>query len=442
MKEVPTTILRALFAPGTSAFFFDDQRAIKAGAGHDGFDYTGEPRTPGFRRIRVAGECVSVLLELSDGQVAVGDCTAVQYSGAGGRDPLFLAESYVPFLERHVRPLLEGAEVAEFRTMARRVTDLRVEGRPLHTALRYGVTQALLDARAKALKKLRCEVICEEWGLPLDAAPVPILGQTGDARYENADKMILKRVDALPHGLINSVDEKLGRDGGKLRDYIRWLAARIRTLQPDPAYRPALHIDVYGTVGLIFANDPRKIASYLASLEQDAGVFPLYLEGPVDMEEKLQQIAALRAIRDELDRLGSTVKIVADEWCNTFEDVIEFTDAKACHMVQIKTPDLGGIQDIVDSVRYCASHGMEAYQGGTCNETEVSAQCCVHLAMAAHPARMLAKPGMGFDEGFTVTRNEMERIRAVLLARGAAAPAAASAPAATAAPTASKGGVM
>jgi methylaspartate ammonia-lyase len=115
------------------------------------------------------------------------------------------------------------------------------------------------------------------------------------------------------------------------------------------------------------------------------------------------------------------VKIVADEWCNTLDDVVAFIDAKACHMVQIKTPDLGGIQDIVDSVRYCAAHGMEAYQGGTCNETEVSAQCCVHLAMAAHPARMLAKPGMGFAEGYTVTRNEMERIRTVLLARAAAA---------------------
>jgi methylaspartate ammonia-lyase len=413
------TIARALFAPGTSAFFFDDQRAIKAGAAHDGFDYAGSPVTPGFRRIRVAGECVSVLLELSDGQVAVGDCTAVQYSGAGGRDPLFLAGSYVPFLERHVRPLLEGAEVGEFRAMARRVTDLRVEGRPLHTALRYGITQALLDARAKAKRKMRCEVVCDEWNLPLDATPVPIFGQTGDTRFEHADKMILKRVDALPHGLINSLEEKLGRDGGKLREYVGWLARRIRTLVPDPSYLPALHIDVYGTVGLAFANDPGRVAAYAASLGREAEPFAFYLEGPVDMEEKPRQIAALRRIREELERLGSPVKIVADEWCNTLEDVVEFTDARACDMVQIKTPDLGGVQDIVDAVLYCRAHGMEAYQGGTCNETEVSAQCCVHLAMAAHPERMLAKPGMGFDEGFTITRNEMERIRAVILARGA-----------------------
>ena len=31
------------------------------------------------------------MLILEDGQIAWGDCAAVQYSGAGGRDPLFLA---------------------------------------------------------------------------------------------------------------------------------------------------------------------------------------------------------------------------------------------------------------------------------------------------------------------------------------------------------------
>jgi methylaspartate ammonia-lyase len=410
-------IRRVLFAPGTSAFFFDDQRAIKAGAGHDGFDYRGTPVTPGFSRIRVAGQSLSVLLELDDGQVAAGDCAAVQYSGAGGRDPLFLAESFVPLLERHVRPLLEGAEVGTFSGMARQVCALAPGGKPLHTALRYGLSQALLDARARATGRLRCEVVCAEWDLPVDPAPVPIFGQSGDSRYENVDKMILKKVDALPHGLVNSVDEKLGRDGGKLKEYIRWLSRRIRELSPDPGYNPAIHVDVYGTIGTIFANNPARVASYVAGLEADAAPFALYIEGPVDVEEKPRQVEALRAIREQLERHGSPVKIVADEWCNTLEDVREFTDARACHMVQIKTPDLGGIQDTVDAVLYCRAHGMEAYQGGTCNETDLSAQACVHLAMAARPERMLAKPGMGFDEGFMVVRNEMQRIRAVLASR-------------------------
>lgn len=82
-------IKKALFTAGYSSFYFDDQQAIKNGAGHDGFIYTGDPVTPGFTSVRQAGECVSVQLILENGAVAVGDCAAVQYSGAGGRDPLF-----------------------------------------------------------------------------------------------------------------------------------------------------------------------------------------------------------------------------------------------------------------------------------------------------------------------------------------------------------------
>jgi len=410
-------IKRALFAPGKSAFFFDDQRAIKKNAAHDGFIYKGKPVTPGFPRIRVAGECISVLLVLEDGQVAAGDCAAVQYSGVGGRDPLFLASAYLPFLKRTIAPKLEGMKVGRFRDMAGSFEEMTFHGRRLHTAIRYGLSQALLDARAKAEHKLKCEVVCEEYGLPVIAKRVPIFGQSGDDRYLNADKMILKEVEVLPHALINNVEAKLGLKGEKLRAYIRWLAKRITDLRRRDSYRPDLHIDVYGTIGIAFDYDMDKIADYLASLEKDAGEFALYIEGPVDMDEKPRQIEALGRIRRRLKALGSSVKIVADEHCNTLEDIREFTDAACCDQVQIKTPDLGGIQNVVESVLYCKERGMEAYQGGTCNETDVSAVACVHVALAARPVRMLAKPGMGFDEGYMIVNNEMERTIQLLKAK-------------------------
>ena len=112
-------IKQALFTAGYSSFYFDDQQAIKNGAGHDGFFYTGEPVTQGFNAVRQAGECVSVQLILENGAVAVGDCAAVQYSGAGGRDPLFLAEHFIPFLNDHIKPLLVGRDVDTFLPNAR-----------------------------------------------------------------------------------------------------------------------------------------------------------------------------------------------------------------------------------------------------------------------------------------------------------------------------------
>lgn len=410
-------ITQALFVAGYSSFYFDDQLAIKAGAGQDGFVYVGEPVTGGFRVIRQAGECVSALLVLENGAVAVGDCAAVQYSGTGGRDPLFLADNFVPFLERHLKPLLEGRPVDNFLANARYFDTLEVDGQRLHTAIRYGVTQALLDATALARQVTKAEVILDEYQLPLVAEPIPLFGQSGDDRYNAVDKMLLKGVDALPHGLINNVPEKLGYQGEKLEEYIRWLVARVEKLRPSADYRPVLHIDVYGTIGLIFDHDATRVADYIARLEKAAGPLQLYIEGPVDAGSKQAQIEEMGKISQRLRQLGSPIKLVADEWCNTYQDIVDFTAAECCHMVQIKTPDLGGIHNIVDAVLHCNDHGMEAYQGGTCNETEVSARSCVHLALAARPMRMLIKPGMGFDEGMNIVYNEMQRTLALLKAR-------------------------
>lgn len=80
-------IVDVVCSAGRTGFYFDDQRASRPGAGHDGIFYVGQPVTEGFSAVRQAGESISVMLVLEDGQIATGDCAAVQYSGAGGRDP-------------------------------------------------------------------------------------------------------------------------------------------------------------------------------------------------------------------------------------------------------------------------------------------------------------------------------------------------------------------
>lgn len=71
-------IEKVICAPGRTGFYFDDQEAIKSGAESDGNFYLGPAVTPGFSRIRQAGEAISLMLILEDGQLAFGDCCAVQ----------------------------------------------------------------------------------------------------------------------------------------------------------------------------------------------------------------------------------------------------------------------------------------------------------------------------------------------------------------------------
>ncbi len=404
---------------GLTGFYFDDQRAIKAGAEHDGFTYIGEPVTPGFQKVRQAGECVSVMIVLEDGQVAYGDCAAVQYSGAGGRDPLFLADDFIPVINKEIKPRLVGRELNSFKELAEEIdsmVDAKTNKR-IHTALRYGVTQAILDAVAKAKHKLMCEVIAEEYNTTVSDKEIPVFTQSGDDRYDNSDKMIIKKAQVLPHALINHVKTKLGENGELLLEYVEWLKNRVLKLRTEESYNPTLHIDVYGTMGIAFHNDIGRMVEYFRKLEKAAAPLKLRIEGPVDVEDRDKQIEVLAEITARLHSENINVEIVADEWCNTYEDIKLFADRKAGDMLQIKTPDLGGINNIIESVLYCKKKGIGAYQGGTCNETDRSAQVCVHIAMATQPDQMLAKPGMGVDEGLMIVYNEMNRILALRKAR-------------------------
>jgi methylaspartate ammonia-lyase len=430
-------IVDVLAVPVQAGFFFDDQLAIRAGAGHDGFDYTGPPLTPGFRRVRQPGEAVSVLLLLDDGGVEFGDCAAVQYSGAGGRDPLFAAADAAAVVEQVIAPALRGADLAEgFRTMSARIDALTTGpgNSPLPAAVRYGVSQAVLAAVARDRRQTMAEVIRDEYETGAPLVPVPLYAQTGDDRYGNAEKMIIKGVDVLPHGLINNVAEKFGPSGEIFADYLRWLVGRIAELAPSPDYRPRLHFDLYGCAGVAFNADTDTdtdtdadadidaVADYLAELGNLARPYDLAIEHPIDAGSREAQIDAFRRLRAALKERGSGVRIVVDEWCNTLDDVRAFVAAGAADVIHVKTPDLGSIGSTVQALLLARDAGLEAFCGGTCNETDRSAQVSAHVAMACEATQVLAKPGMGVDEGLMIVANEMARTAALVRAREAARP--------------------
>ena len=411
-------IVDVILTKSYTGFYFDDQKAIKMGAKTDGFNYVGEPKTLGFTSIRQCGEAISVQLVLEDGSVALGDCAAVQYSGAGGRDPLFLASDFIPFIEKNIKPLLIGEDVSEFKSLAEKYDHLEVDGKRLHTAIRYGITQALLMATALCHKITMAEFVRKEYGIDDDHyEPVPVFAQSGDDRYTNADKMIIKEAQILPHALINNVETKLGKNGELLEEYVKWLRDRILALRTNKNYNPIFHLDLYGTLGIAFNYDVDRMVKYLAHLGEVAKPFHARFEGPVDTGDRKGTMEYLRDICKGLKEMGSDVEIVADEWCNTYEDVVYFADNKAGDMLQIKTPDLGGVNNIIEAILYCNKVGAGSYCGGTCNETNISAECTTQIGIACKASQVLAKPGMGVDEGLMIVRNVSNRVCALANSR-------------------------
>lgn len=409
-------VKKIICSKALTGFYMDDKQAIKAGAKSDGFVYKGEPVTPGFKSIRQPGVAVSVMFVLEDGKIVYGDCAVAQYAASGGREVPNTADALIKVIEKHVVPYFEGMDIKEFKSTAEKFDRAKFDGYQLPASIRYGVTQAILETVAYEQKLTMCEVVMNEYGLKADLTPVRINAQSGDERYTNVDKMILKKVGMMPHGLINNVEEKLGNDGQKFLDWVMWVKNRIKEIG-DADYKPVMRYDVYGCMGYAFNDDLDKVFDYLLKVAKACEPYEVFIEMPIDLKSNAKQLEGMKYLRKRLDEAGCRLKLIIDEYANTYEEIVEWVDAKGADMVQVKTIDLGGINNIIEAVLYCKKNGVLAYQGGTCNETDKSALVCANLAVATKPFAMAGKPGMGVDEGVMIVSNEQERLLAILKAK-------------------------
>ena len=406
-------ISKVLACPGLNGFYTDDKAAIRAGAVEDGFVYRGRPVTPGFHAIRQAGESASIILVLENGDYAFGDALTVQYSAAGGRSRLISGEEMAAQAVAALRPRLEGRSIASFRELSAEIEALGSDG--VHASVRYGASQAVLDAVAKVRRLTPAEVICDEYGLPLPTDPVRINAQSGDDRYVNVDKMILKEAGFMPQALLNNL-EKVGPDGRRFVEYARWVANRIQEIG-RPGYRPTLRFDCYGMLGAALNDDLPAIVELLREARAATRPFDVVVEMPVDMGTSARQFERMRAIRAALAAERIDILLMIDEYANTLDEIKEWADSDACDMIQIKTPDLGALHNSIEAVLYVQAAGKLPYLGGSCTETDQSARLSANVALATRPFACSGKPGMGVDEAMMIVNNEMRRVLTLIAAR-------------------------
>jgi methylaspartate ammonia-lyase len=404
-------------AAGRSGYMHRDLLAIKAGkAKPNGSLYEGEPMSPGFTRIIEPATIISIMLVLDDGQIAFGDCADVILAGVAGRDPAFNAKGHIDYVKTEVAAALRGRDVSSFKRNAEEMDRFEHGGKRLHTAIRYGVSQALLHATALSQKITMAEVIAKEYGSTISKERIPILASCHKDDHGQLDRVILKRVELLPHASFQIVSEHVGLQGEKLAAFVRRVATRCKEIG-DADYNPRIHVDLYGTLGELFEMKVEAIAEYLGRLRNESGSYKLLVESPMIAKTQEEQIEKFAALKKLLAQQGTDVGLIADEWCNTLPDIRLFAQAKASDFVQIKTPDLGSIHNTIEAVLFCKENGMGACLGGTANETDHSTRISCHMGLACRPDFMLSKPGLGADEALMIQTNEMARTLAILETR-------------------------
>ncbi len=422
-------------------------------------------------------EALSVGLLLEDGRVAWGDCV--------GAEPALGYDEALRAVRRVVAPALEGRELAGFRdlaaevealgetatiTLARSATgeegrapgepdsqggisrralltaparlfgatapqppasvqeessaDQAVIERPLHPALRYGLSQALL--RAVGLIQGRCmaQVLAAEWGLDPPQAPVPVLARSAYDRRHEAEEMIRYRVASLPQASIDDVAAQVGADGGHLTRYLRWLRERIVALGGEE-YRPTIHLDLAGALGQIADHHPGHMLGHLHAWRLAAEPYPLRLEDPVVLPDRQAQIEALRELRENLRLRRIDVQLVARRWISIPDDLAAFLATQPAegrpptsrrpgtglpaHMIHLQVPQFGSLHNAVDAVLACQRAGIQVLLGGSVAETDLAGRVAVHVALAIRPDLFLALPGTGVGWAISLARNEMSR---------------------------------
>src|SRR4029077_16829405 len=140
-----------------------------------------------------------------------------------------------------------------------------------------GITQALLHVAALANHCTMAEIVSREYGCEIASAPIAILASCHKEDAQMIDRMILKRVELLPHASFKQVERDIGLEGEKLIAYAEGVVRRIREIGA-PGYRAWSHLDVYGTLGELFGEDIDAIARYLGRLETAVRPHELLLE--------------------------------------------------------------------------------------------------------------------------------------------------------------------
>lgn len=272
--------------------------------------------------------------------------------------------------------------------------------RPIHPALRYGISQALLAAVAMERGTMMADVIAAEYDLPRPGASVPVQAVIKAGQ----SLQLLHRVDSLAYesGRVDPPGE-LGSIAEKLQRFVRQLKERI-VVVAAAGNLPALHLVLGGGLGRLYGNAAGKILGALYGLQQAADPCPLYVEDPLLLDSRQAQIEAMTQLAEYVRFRQMPVRLVAGSWINTLDDVAAFAAATPpVSALRLEMPHLGTIHKTIEAALICREAGIGFLLAGA------PVEVAVQVAMAIQPDWLVAPADLAGDAGIAAVRNELAR---------------------------------
>ncbi len=278
------------------------------------------------------------------------------------------------------------------------VEQITVE-RPIHPAIRHGLSQALSSAVAKVQGLTVVEVIAEEFDLPIPSTAVAL--QMPIQRGQSL--LIHDQVSALAYTVGGTdPEDTIGPDGQQIQHFIRQLQERL--VESGQHGQITIHLDAGGSLGRLYGNDAGKVLGALYGLEQAASPCLIRVQDPLIMDDLDAQIKALSQLRDYLRMRRMSLQLVAGAKIHTLDDVRAIARAEAAHMLHLVIPRLGTIQELVLAIQACQSNGVGILLEGT------SSTFTAQIALATQPDILTYPPDRPGDGGVATFHDEMARM--------------------------------
>lgn len=332
------------------------------------------------------GDCVLIGIRLADGRTAWGECTGLPDGQAAIRA-----------IEQHAAPVLQGRPPASFLDLvtacdgltekfvvthapppgaspaggglSRRelITGLLatekpqtkqvVETRPLPPALRFGLSQAILNTVALSRHQTPAAVLAEAYGLPWPDTLVPLHVEVNDTTITAVQPIVGTQVAAFGYSTIGAnAQATLGADAERLQAHVRQVAAWLAAATPPT--KPAIYLNLQGTFTQLYGHNEGKILGALYGLEQAAKPYPLVVENVVGGE-----FTAVRRVMQHLygylHLRRMTTQLAAGYSLFSPVQLQELAAVTAVHHIHLNSTQFGSIQETIQFVLACQTQGIK-----------------------------------------------------------------------------------
>jgi methylaspartate ammonia-lyase len=381
-------------------------------------------------------------LALADGFVAWGECVSAQP---------FSAKKGTACIENLVQPCLVGQSMTSFHELATKLDGLMeavtitetsyphptmpagpsrrevlrgqweavpaaiepvVEQyevkRPIHAAIRYGVSQAILQAVAHGQQKSPIQVLRDEYGVTREITAVPLHAEINPHMPLSIQTITDSPITSVGYTISGSNPvAELGAKGEVLQRFVRELKEQL-VPTADPA-QLTFHFNVRGGYGRLCDNNLGQILGMLYGLEKTAEPFRIRVEDPLLLDNRDQHIKKMAELTTYLQLRQMSLQLVAHQGIDSAADATTFIDSHAAHMLHLDLPQMGRLDEAITAVLACQDEQVDTLLGGTPTETQLAAHISTQLALALQPTLLLAKPGYLGEAGVATMHNQMVR---------------------------------